>query len=80
MKHQFLLPRELYCLQQLLLALEKDVDIYNNYRPQFSLQGNTPTETYAGKDLAIQNYKTHFAQQKVDRITQNKQKTCTVCK
>jgi putative transposase len=79
-KHQFLLPRELYCLQQLLTALEIDVNIYNNYRPQFSLQGNTPAETYAGKALAIQTYKTHFTQQKIDRIKQNKQKRCVICK
>ena len=79
-KHQFLIPRQLYCLKQLLLALNIDVAIYNNYRPQFSLQGNTPSETYAEKALAIQTYKTHFAQQKVFRTKQNQLKRCSICK
>jgi putative transposase len=79
-KHQFLLPRQLYCLKQLLQALAIDVPMYNNIRPQLSLQGNTPVEAYSGKAIDIKTYKTHFVQQKQHRLAQNQQNKCAICR
>jgi transposase InsO family protein len=78
-KHQFLLPRNLENRKQLTTALAEDVLTYNTIRPQFSLQGNTPEETFSGKSIAICNYKTHFAEQKVHRIAINQQNKCKTC-
>ncbi|WP_348800620.1 DDE-type integrase/transposase/recombinase [Flavobacterium adhaerens] len=79
-KHQFLLPRNLENRKQLVGALAEDVTTYNTIRPQFSLQGNTPAETFQGKSISVSNYKTHFAAQKSLRITINQQKKCNNCK
>lgn len=59
-KHQFLLPRNLEDRKQLINALAEDAPTYNTIRPQLSLQGNTTTETFSGKPLDINHYKTHF--------------------
>ncbi|EOG6896817.1 transposase [Flavobacterium psychrophilum] len=78
-KHQFLLPRHLENLRQLLLALEQDVYTYNNIRPQQNLLGNTPAETFAGKPISSSNYKSHFLEEKILRITQNHLNRCKKC-
>jgi putative transposase len=78
-KHQFLLPRHLENLKQLLLALEKDIYTYNNIRPQQNLLGNTPAETFAGKSISSGNYKSHFIEEKILRITQNHLNRCKKC-
>jgi putative transposase len=80
MKHQFLLPQQLENRKQLLLALATDVLTYNTIRPQISLQGNTPDETFEGKTIAIMTYKTHFLEQKLLRTTNNQQNACKGCK
>ena len=79
-KHQFLLPRYLENRKQLINALAEDVPIYNTIRPQLSLQGNTPAETFLEKPMDINHYKTHFDNQKIVRITQNQQNRCKGCK
>ena len=79
-KHQFLLPRNLENRNQLINALAEDVPTYNTIRPQLSLQGNTPEETFSGKPLDINLYKTHFDSQKSLRINQNQQNRCKGCK
>jgi hypothetical protein len=79
-KHQFLLPQNLANRKQLINALAEDVTTYNTIRPQLSLQGNTPAETFSGKQLDINLYKTHFDNQKIVRITQNQQNKCKGCK
>jgi len=79
-KHQFLLPKNLTNRQQLINALAEDVPTYNTIRPQLSLQSNTPEETFSGKPLNINLYKTHFDNQKSLRITQNLQNRCKGCK
>lgn len=79
-KHQFLLPKNLTNREQLETALATDVLTYNTIRPQLSLQGNTPEETFSGKPLDINLYKTHFYSQKILRITRNQQNHCTGCK
>ncbi len=79
-KHQFLLPQNLENRKQLVLALDIDVLTYNSIRPQFSLLGNTPNETFEGKVIDITDYKSHFEQQKVLRIAKNQQSKCKSCK
>ena len=59
-KHQFLLPQNLTYREKLEAALIVDVMTYYNLRPQLSLQGNTPAETYTGKTIDLKSYKTHF--------------------
>ncbi|WP_281335985.1 hypothetical protein [Flavobacterium eburneipallidum] len=78
-KHQFLLPRNLENRKQLINALAEDIPVYNTIRPQLALQGNTPKETFSGKPLDINHYKTHFNNQKLVRLTQNQQNKCKSC-
>lgn len=78
-KHQFLLPQNLTNREQLETALVGNVLTYNTIRPQFSLQGNTPAETFSGKPIAINAYKTHFPEHKILRILANQQNSCKGC-
>ena len=78
-KHQFLLPRNLENRKQLIHALAEDVPTYNTIRPQFSLEGNTPTETFEGKIIDLKSYKTHFEEQKRWRVMLNQQNKCKNC-
>jgi len=78
-KYQFLLPRNLENRKQLLNALIENIPVYNTIRPQLSLQGNTPEETFEGKPMDMNHYKTHFESQKILRITQNQQNRCEGC-
>ena len=75
-----MLPRNLENRKQLIDALHKDVVIYNTIRPQLSLEGNTPVETFAGKALDMSTYKTHFSEQKSLRVLENQQNSCKSCK
>jgi putative transposase len=78
-KYQFLLPRNLENRKQLISALAEDVPTYNTIRPQFSLEGNTLTETFEGKIIDLKSYKSHFEEQKRWRVMlnyQNKYKNC----
>lgn len=79
-KHQFLLPRNLENRKQLNFALTHDILTYNTVRPQLSLQGNTPLETFLGRPINLLNYKTHFSENKVIRVSQNQQNSCNHCK
>ena len=79
-KHQFLLPQKLANRKQLENALAMDVQTYNNIRPQLSLQRNTPEQTFSGKSMDINHYKTHFDNQKIVRTELNQQNKCKGCK
>jgi len=79
-KHQFLFPKNLTNRNQLIKALAEDIVIYNTIRPQLSLKGNTPYETFNGKPMSISNYNTHFMSQKEKRISQNQQNKFKSCK
>jgi putative transposase len=79
-KHQFLLPQNLTNREQLETALVADVLTYNTIRPQLSLQGNTPQETFSGKLVALKSYKTHFPEHKILRISENQQNSCKGCR
>jgi putative transposase len=80
MKHQFLLPKNLENRKQVIRALTEDVPTYNAVRPQFSLKGNTPEETFEGKCISISHYKSHFMEQKLQRIKTNQQNKCNKCR
>jgi hypothetical protein len=72
-----LLPQNLTKREQLETVLVIDIQTYNTIRPQLSLQGNIPTETFSEKIITLKNYKTHFERQKALRVTQ-KQKNSYV--
>lgn len=72
-KHQFLHPKQIGCESQLLKVLEISVPTYNNIRPQWSLGGNTPDETFDGVKIDFTRFSAHFAAHKALRIAQNKQ-------
>jgi len=75
-----LLPQNLTNRGQLETVLVADVQTYNTIRPQLSLQGNTPAETFSGKPITINSYKTHFKEHKTLRISANQQNSCKSCK
>jgi putative transposase len=79
-KHQFLLPQNLTNRKQLETALVANVLTYNTIRPQLSLQGNTPQETFLGKIISLKSYKTHFQEHKILRISENQQNSCKGCR
>ncbi|MEW5676024.1 DDE-type integrase/transposase/recombinase [Flavobacterium enshiense] len=78
-KHQFLLPRMLENRKQLENALAEDIEIYNTVRPQQSLSGNTPEETFNGKPICISQYNSHLKAQKKFRQKQNNKNRCKKC-
>ncbi|MEN2402573.1 integrase core domain-containing protein [Flavobacterium sp. MC2016-06] len=78
-KHQFLLPQNLVNREQLEFFLIENIRIYNSIRPQLSLQGNTPAETFVGKPMALNSYKIHFQEQKIYRTSANQQNRCISC-
>ena len=75
-----MLPQNLTNRTALETALATDVLTYNTIRPQLSLQGNTPSETFSGKPITINVYKTHFHKHKTLRIAKNQQNKCGNCK
>ncbi len=80
LKHQFLYPLHLQNGKQLLETLKKVIPIYNIERPQDSLEGNTPLETYNGKVKYYNRYTTSFKKYRKIRIAKNKQSNCNSCK
>ena len=74
-KHQFLLPRNLQNRQQLEMALEEDIYTYCHIRPQHSLLGNTPFESYNLQPALLPDFKA----QKALRLAQNKLNRCKRC-
>jgi putative transposase len=79
-KHQFLIPRKHENSNQLHTTFPKDIEYYNSIRPQLSLQGNTPDETFYGKIMNMSSYKTHFIEHKMIRTALNKENICKKCK
>jgi len=79
-KHQFLHPQNIANSSQLLTIIEKSVYAYNNIRPQMSIGGNTPQETFNGIPVDFSQYSQNFNEQKVVRRQQNRNNICNVCK
>lgn len=78
-KHQFLFPKEILNRDQLHKILEQSTEVYNNLRPQMSLGGNTPIETFNGMTIVITRYTQNFNEHKALRREANKQNICKVC-
>lgn len=78
-KHQFLFPLVIENKGQLLKVLKATKLTYNTIRPQMSLRGNTPQETYNGLTIDFYTYNKGFKEQKTLRIFQNKKSTCAGC-
>lgn len=78
-KHQFLFPKEIPNRDQLHKILEQSTEVYNNLRPQMSLGGNTPIETFNGMTIDISRYTQNFDEHKALRREVNKQNICKVC-
>ena len=78
-KHEFLHPKQVNTYSEVAKALKEVIPIYNTTRPQMSLAGNTPFETYHGKTIDLNQYKSHFLEHKTYRITQNTTNSCNVC-
>ncbi|ARV08207.1 hypothetical protein BTO05_00590 [Winogradskyella sp. PC-19] len=79
LKHQFLYPKNINSKKQLANIFVQVVETYNSKRPQKSLGGNTPLETYSGKITNFNQYKLGFKEQKDLRIKLNKNSSCKIC-
>ncbi len=78
-KHQFLFPKEITNQEKLYKTLKEVVKIYNTIRPQMSLGGNTPKETFNGITIDISKYTKNFNEHTTQRRELNKQNRCKVC-
>ncbi|WP_430409209.1 integrase core domain-containing protein [Kordia sp.] len=78
-KHQFLYQHEIANSNQLHEILDQSVSIYNDIRPQMSLGGNTPEETFHGITIDFSKYSQDFNEHKAYRRQQNKKNTCKMC-
>ena len=79
-KHQFLHPKEIPDRNRLEPVFEETVSIYNAIRPQMSLQGNTPIQTFQGKPMDFYIYSQNFPAQKAIRISENTKTKCKICR
>ncbi len=78
-KHQFLYPHEIANSNQLHKILEQSISTYNEIRPQMSLDGNTPEETFNGVLIDFSKYSQDFKEHKSYRRQQNKNNACKMC-
>lgn len=78
-KHQFLHPKEIPDGNRFKPIFEQIVPIYNTIRPQMSLHGNTPIQTFEGKPMDFSIYSKRFHTQKTIRIQQNTKPKCQKC-
>ena len=78
-KHQFLHPKEIPNRNKLEIILKETVSIYNMIRPQMSLLGNTPIQTFQGIPMDFSIYSQRFQTQKAIRIQENRKTKCQKC-
>ena len=79
LKYQFLYPQEIKNSKQLKELLEKSIEIYNQHRPQLSLAGNTPSETFNHTKLDLNQYLPELKSQRARRLEMNKKRVCKRC-
>ena len=79
LKYEFLYPRTINTGTGLIKIIDKAIPIYNNDRPQWSLDSNTPSETFSGIPMDFSKNKASFDGQKSLRLAQNKENNCTKC-
>jgi len=78
-KYEFLYPKTINSGIGLIKIIDEAIPIYNKDRPQWSLSGNTPSETFSGISIDFSKYKTSFNKQKAIRLVQNKENSCRKC-
>ena len=78
-KHEFLYPKEIPDGNRFKPIFKEIVPIYNTIRPQMSLQGNTPIQTFEGKPIDFSVYSQRFQTQKPIRIQENTKSKCQKC-
>ncbi|QYS92589.1 hypothetical protein JJC04_04250 [Flavobacterium covae] len=76
LKYQYLYQLHIENTLQLYNTFPQIIRNYCNIRPQHSLKGNTPFETYNGKTISISHYNSHFQAQKQFRKEQNNKNNC----
>ena len=79
-KHQFLYHKEIPDRSRLASVFEETVSIYNTLRPQMSLKGNTPIQTFEGIPMDFAVYSQRFPSQKTVRIQENRKTKCQICR
>ncbi|WP_423740482.1 transposase [Flavobacterium columnare] len=79
LKYQYLYQLHIENTLQLYNTFPQIIRNYCNIRPQHSLKGNTPFETYNGKTISISHYNSHFQAQKQFRKEQNNKNNCKKC-
>ena len=79
LKYEFLYPKTINTGTGLIKVIDEAIPIYNNDRPQWSLDGNTPSETFSGTPMDFSKLKTSFDGQKTLRLAQNKKNSCRKC-
>ena len=78
-KHQFLFPKEIDKGNQLESIMTDTIYTYNTIRPQMSLGGYTPQETFDGLSIDISRFTHNFKKQKDLRIQRNRKNAFKVC-
>ncbi len=78
-KKQVLYPLHILSRTSLEKILAEIIQIYNYERPQMSLNGNTPEESFNGIPSNFDTYKASFVHQKQLRRTENKKNRCKGC-
>lgn len=78
-KHQFLFHKEINSKEELKKCLKQAVNSYNTVRPQMSLGGNTPIETFEGTPISLNQYTNGLDKQKAVRILENRKNACNLC-
>jgi len=78
-KHQFLLPLDIYSGKRLASELDSTVISYNEVRPQFALRGCVPFEVHNGDSIDFSRFTVGFTAQKVIRVQQNQKNKCGRC-
>ncbi len=79
-KHQFLFPKTTADKNELEQLLSESVNTYNTIRPQFSLGGNTPKETFTGTVIQFSKYSQKFKEQLQIRRKHHQNNQCSHCK
>ncbi len=78
-KHQFLFPKTIKNKNNLEQLLTESVSTYNTIRPQFSLGGNTPEETFNGTVIQFSKYSQKFKEQIQIRRKHHQNNQCGRC-
>lgn len=78
-KHQFLFHKTIKDRNDLEKQLPESVQTYNTVRPQFSLDGNTPKETFAGTEIPFSTFSQKFKEQLQIRRKHHQNNLCNRC-